>query len=355
MPSTNPSSPYQSGRAPKLAIVVCATRNYTYAMRAQARRVCANLAHVDPADVTVVLVGDRSPELREIRDLYEKLLPRATVRLETLDIDRDDHPNYKPDAQRLIARMRDHAHAIARAVEADQCWSLDSDVLPPANALRCMQDMLAFDNGYYGVSTCPYPNTGWLGGFGSYQNPINEDYLPAERKIPDDLKKRLEEELAERKDLKQKPTEEQIARWEATRKLVRECPPDGNIWEVTAKHGWRRRGWLDSAYPAIGLGSVVPSDWCGFGCTLMGREALALATFDGYEGRGTEDLFICWERWHPAGIRINVIPHCPCDHVVWGKKKEGGDATEYTHYVAYHEREGECRGHLRLRPIPWVG
>ena len=25
--------------------------------------------------------------------------------------------------------------------------------------------------------------------------------------------------------------------------------------EVIAKHGWRRRGWLENAYPAIGLGT----------------------------------------------------------------------------------------------------
>ena len=148
-------------------------------------------------------------------------------------------------------------------------------------------------------------------------------------------------------------TPEQLARWDATSKKVRECPPDGNIWEVIAKHGWRRRGWLDSAYPGIGLGAVVPSDWCGFGCTLMNREALALADFEGYEGKGTEDLFVCWNRWHPAGLRINVIPHCPCDHVIWEKKK-GGSATEYNHIVAYHEQRGEARGHLRTRVVPWI-
>ncbi|OPZ54897.1 MAG: hypothetical protein BWY91_01388 [bacterium ADurb.BinA028] len=68
--------------------------------------------------------------------------------------------------------------------------------------------------------------------------------------------------------------------------------------------------------------------------------------------RGTEDLFVCWRRWHPAGLRINVITHCPCDHVIWEKKK-GGSATEYNHIVAYHEHRGEARGHLRTRTVPW--
>ncbi len=121
---------------------------------------------------------------------------------------------------------------------------------------------------------------------------------------------------------------------------------------MTAKHGWRRRGWLDHAYPGIGVGAMVPSDWCGFGCTLMGAKALALADFDGYEGQGTEDLFIIWNRWWPAGKRINVITHCPCDHVIWSKKK-GGDVKEYTLVSSYHEMHGDCVGHLRTRKTPW--
>jgi hypothetical protein len=148
-------------------------------------------------------------------------------------------------------------------------------------------------------------------------------------------------------------TDAQRKKWDETAKKVRACPPDGNIWQVIAKHGWRRRGWLDHAAPGIGRGAMIESDWCGFGCTLMNAAALALADFEGYDGRGTEDLFVCWHRWHPAGLRLNVIPHCPCDHVIWEKKK-GGDAGAYTHHIAYHEPEGECRGHLRVRQQPWL-
>lgn len=339
-----------------LAITICATKNYTYAMRAQARRVAANCAHLPHEDVTVILVGDNSPELRAIHALYSKeVLPRATVRHVALPILSDAHQNYKENAQLLIARMREAAHATARALGADQCWSLDSDVLPPANALRCMQDMLRFDNGYYSVSTCPYPNTAFLGGFGDPHHPICEDFLPKERKIPDELMAEFqanEKELATYAEKNEQPPRDVQKRWEETNRKIRECPPDGNIWEVIAKYGWRRRGFLDNAYPAIGRGAVVPSDWCGFGCTLMNKEALALATFEEYEGLGTEDLFVCWNRWYPAGIRINVIPHCPCDHVIWEKKK-GGDATKYVHHVAYHETNGEFRGHLRTKQVPW--
>jgi hypothetical protein len=79
-----------------------------------------------------------------------------------------------------------------------------------------------------------------------------------------------------------------------------------------------------------------------------------LANFEGYDGKGTEDLFVCWHRWHPAGLLLNCIPHCPCDHVIWEKKK-GGDEKKYNHIQAYHEPDGEHRGHLRQKTTPWLG
>lgn len=77
-----------------------------------------------------------------------------------------------------------------------------------------------------------------------------------------------------------------------------------------------------------------------------------MANFEGYDGRGTEDLFVVWKRWYPAGLRINVITHCPCDHVIWSKKK-GGDASEYTLIESFHEAQGEHIGHLRTKKSPW--
>lgn len=339
-----------------IAITICATDKYTYAMRTQARRVAANcFGRTEP--ITVILVGDTSPALKSIANYYREIMPAATVKVIGLPGIKDDAENYKETAQLLIAKLRSEAFSAARAVNAEYCWSLDSDTLPPPNALRCMLDMLRFDNGYYSVSACPYPNALFLGGFGSLQHNIEEDYLPQERLLPPELKAQWEADEAELKALneaKTPVTDEHRARWAETHKKIKECPADGNIWQVIAKHGWRRRGWLDHAYPAIGKGSVVPSDWCGFGCTLLSREALALAHFDGYDGKGTEDLYICWQRWFPAKLRINCITHCPCDHVIWDRKKKGGDAEKYTHHIAYHEPEGEHRGHLRVRQKPWL-
>lgn len=340
-----------------ISITICATKSYTYAMMAQLQRVISNITSAKLANGCVILVGDRSAELQKVSDAYKEALPPgwSVTKIGRDDFAENGEKNYKRSAQLLISEMRQAAFVEARRIGSVACWSLDSDVLPPHNALRCSLDMIRFDDGYYSVSTCPYPNTLFLGGFGTPQNNIAEDFLPHERKLPADLQaewKANEKELKELNRLKKPITEKHREKWAATHKKMKECPPDGNIWEVTAKHGWRRRGWLDFAYPAIGQGAVVPSDWCGFGCTLMNQNALSLANFDGYEGRGTEDLYIVWKRWYPAGIRLNVITHCPCDHVLWDKKK-GGDAKKYTLLNAYHEESGEYRGHLRQRATSW--
>lgn len=343
-----------------IAITVCATKSYTYAMRAQARRVVANIvaANIAHWHGTVVLAGDESRELKDVAEVYKNLLPEgwSVMRIANKSLTESDGPNYKEKAQLLIAAMRGEAFGYCRKIGAVRVWSLDSDVLPPANALRCMLNTLDFDGGrLWSVATCPYPNSAFLGGFGTYQNPIAEDFLPHERKLPPRLKLCIEasEKRLKAEGITKAAAEKEHKRLHRLRDRAKKCSPDGNIWEVIAKHGWRRRGWLDNAYPGLGRAAILPSDWCGFGCTLMNAEALALADFEGYDGKGTEDLFVCWRRWHPAKLEINVITHCPCDHIIWEKKK-GGDGGKYTHHIAYHETEGEYRGHLRVRQVPWT-
>ena len=334
-----------------IAITICATKNYTYAMGEQIRRIVANLRDEPPGHV--ILSGDSSPELKGVVSEFHRMCPDGwNVHHIENPFAEDNNPQYQPSAQLLLMQLRAEAFSCARRLNVEFCWSLDSDVLPPANALRCMKTMLEFDDGYYGVSSCPYPNTLFLGGRGTPQNQIAEDFLPHERVLPEDLKR---DWTAFEEKLKTTAPNEVQKLWDdegtALQKKVRECPPDGNIWEVIGKHGWRPRGWLDHAYPAIGRGAVVASDWCGFGCTLMNRQALDLAHFDGYDGKGTEDLFIVWKRWYPVGVRINVITHCLCDHVIWEKKK-GGDASKYTLLHAYHENEGQHVGHIRVATKP---
>jgi hypothetical protein len=349
----------------KLAVTVCATKNYCYAMNSLARRVQANLYYLNSGevdDVLLIVSGDNSKECLSSVSFWKDIFSdHKVIHLNVLTED-EKAENYKSTAQLTIAKLREAAFVSARKNNCDFCWSLDSDTLPPANALRCMLDMLRFDCGYYSIAACPYPNREFLGGFGTYQNPIAEDFLMSERKVPDDLKaefesneKELKDYLEKHKDNPQQPTDEMQKRWEATNKKIKDCPPDGNIWEVISKYGWRRRGWFSNAYPAIGQGSVVPIDWQGFGCTLMNKYALSLASFHGYEGKGTEDLWVWWQHWNPNGLRTCNVAHCPCDHVIATRKKDGNkDKNEFQHIVSFHERTGEHKGHLRTKTVPWL-
>lgn len=358
----------------KLAIAICATKNYTYAMVEQLARIQANIGNLESG--TIILVGDKSSELEYIKTLYQDLFPKDWSIILAADPSiKDSDPkyiNYKEEAQLLIANMRATAFSIARKLKVDYLWSLDSDVLPPYNALRCMKTMLDFDDGYYSVSTCPYPNHSMIGGRGSPQHQIGEDFTVEERIVPQELKdkyEKLQKEIRdneiesrnlikngeldkEKFEILNKKAKEAYEEFVGVSEEIKKCPPEGNIWEVIAKHGWRKRGWLEFSYPAIGKGSVVPSDWAGFGCNLLNRKALETASFVGYEGKGTEDLYCIWNYWYPNNIKLNVITHCLCDHVIWEKKK-GGDSDKYTLLKSYHETEGECVGHIRIKPLPF--
>lgn len=331
----------------KLVITVCATRSYTYAMGAQARRVTSAIRAVGLSSGEVVIVGDTSPELKGVQKEWASTLPSGwQIHLVGDKRFIEGGENYKKQAQLLIAAMRTAAHAAARKLGATHCWSLDSDTLPQPNALRCLLDAIHFDGGYYEVAMCPYPNTAFLGGRGTLHKQIADDIADDERELPDWLRKVWERAKTLPRDART------IDRLRRIENRIRKCPPLGNVFALNAR-GWRRRGWLESAYPGLGAGSLVPTDWVGFGCTLMTARALDLAHFEGYDGGGTEDLFIGWHRWHPAGVRMAVLPHCPADHVIWEKKK-GGSAEAYTLHHVFHEPEGECAGHLRTRALPWM-
>lgn len=169
----------------------------------------------------------------------------------------------------VIAHMRQIAFDTAISESAEMCWSLDSDVLPPPNALRCSIDMLGFDDGFYSIAQCPYPSQGggpFLGGHGTPQRPIEEDFDVHERKVPSELleeKERLEGVLGDQSAEEDKGKARE--RLQEIHEEIKKCEPEdeGNIWKLNAK-GWRRRGWFDRAYPAIGQGAIVPIEWVGF-------------------------------------------------------------------------------------------
>jgi hypothetical protein len=329
----------------KLALYTCATVGYGHALVHQARRIIAGLAlETRPTATLFLFVTDSEAEVRPAADLYQA----AGIPVEILLTDRSGGENYQAAAQLLIASMRQAATTRALAWGADLCLALDSDVLPPPNALRSMIDMLAFDGGYYTIAFCPYPSQGggaFLGGRGTPQNPILPDFYEDEKDVPPELieqRETLRASLAN--DTDPEPIHQQLHEIE---KQIRSLPPRENLFASNAKK-WRRRGWFDFAYPALGRGAVVPVEWIGFGCTLMTRHALALCDFTGYDGKGTEDLYINFRRWHPAGLRIACIPHCPCDHVIRDK-----DSSGHILIATGHADDEEHAGHLRQWRLPW--
>ena len=347
-----------------LVVATAATKGYLYVWDSFVASLATAAAHHEAG--VFVFATDSSKEATAAEKQAQMVLP-PNWRIAKLVVmpSADDSKSYNVDAQMRIAALQGAAFQFARSKEKpDFLWSVESDVLVPPNALRVLEWTLQMpqEDGtpYYDVAAATYPNGMFLGGFGTYQNPIAEDFLPRERKLSPRLKlisERCEERI---KAFEVKASKEaalngrnellvkEYKRRERLMDRIKKSPPQGNVWEMNAKHGWRRRGWLDNAYPAIGKGAIVPSDWCGLGCTLMSKRALALADFNGYDGRGTQDLFLCWHRWHPAGLRIACVPHVVCDHV---KTEEFDGKKRKVHYHAYHERDGEMRGHLRVNRI----
>jgi hypothetical protein len=337
-----------------LAIATYATKSYFYCWPQFLRRIAAAAGH--HAEAHFILATDQSDEAKQAIEAARHELPEGW-RIQAVQLPLDDGgaegKDYKTPAQMRIAALQGAAFAAARKIRATALWSVEADNLVPADALRvaewALQMPQADGSSFYDVAAVTYPNGLFLGGNGSPQHPIAEDFTEKERRLPPRLVRALEVCRERLKDCKDK----EIGGREGKRlgrlhEWVKKCPPDGNVFEVTAKHGWRRRGWMDFAYPGIGRGAIVPSDWCGLGCTLLSAKALALAEFSGYDGRGTQDLFLCWHRWHPAGLRIAAIPHAVADHV---KRDKDG---KIVHHRAYHETEGEYRGHLRVRQQEWM-
>ena len=334
----------------KLCIYTAATTGYGVALKAQAQRIIAGLSlETRIKELIFVFVTDNEEEVKKAKEVYEL----AGLQVKIILTDKQGGENYKEKAQLLIASMRQEASSFAIAWGADYCLALDSDVLPPANAIRSMIDILQFDGGFYSVSFCPYPSQGggaFLGGRGTPQSPILPDFYEDEKEVPKELtdKRESQRKLATKGTEKQK----QKARDELNNieKEIRSIPPKSNVFVCNGQK-WRQRGWFDFAYPAIGRGSIVPVDWIGFGCTMMNKRALSLCDFTGYDGRGTEDLFINFRRWYPAGLKIACIPHCPCDHVIRDRDK---DKSGHILVATGHSDDPEHDGHLRQWQIPWI-
>lgn len=367
----------------KIAITICATKGYAYAVRTQAVAIQSSILEycrvrkLENLELFIILVSDGCEKMIKLCSLYEQLFGETDIKLQIKhiifkDID-DDNKGYKSEAQKIIARLRTAAFINAKKINPDYCWSLDSDVIPKANALICMEDAILFDNEYYSVACCNYPSQGggfFLCGRGTMHQPILKDIYPDEKRVNQKVTKRIKE-LTKKKEklltnLKGKNVKEHYLKElkiishkiELWNKYVekRAVPISNNVFELNSK-GWKKRGWFDFAYPAIGKGSMVPTDWCGFGCNLINKKALNYIDFHGYEGKGTEDLFIVWNRWFPNGIKLVALPHCPADHVIrerHTKNMKPSEFKKYSYILTFHEPYGEFEGHLRQQKKEFI-
>lgn len=333
------------------------TKGWCYSIDSWLEHFYASVTKCGKSGVLIVST-DKSLECSEkFKKIKDKVLMAGwTAEHLSSDVETDSVECYKTDAQLIIARIQQKAFSRARELDPEYFWSIESDVLVPPNSMSVLLQALEFDEKYYGIAMVTYPNGQFLGGRGTPRNHICEDTAEEERRLTDDLKKRIEKRKKDLEKLsqdKKRPSKEQEREWEKLHEEIKKCPPMGNIFELQSK-GWRKRGWMDSAYPAIGRGAILPTDWVGLGCTMMNRKALSLATFEGYELKGTQDLFLCWSRWNPAGIKMCVIPHIVCSHVKRKVGENGKRTDEIEIHEAYHEPDGELEGHLRWRPRKYI-
>lgn len=336
----------------KIAVTIQASVSYQYALHAQARALKQNFltAEIDGGHI-ILVTCEKSVAgiLAHYKAIFGDGWKVHHIPLPVVD----GQENYKEAAQLAIAQMQTAAFDKARLLNVDFVWNVESDVIPEANNLRCMLDMLQFDGGYYDVAFVPYVSQGGggiMGGRGTARHHILPNIYEDERDMAPELQERHERLKAAYAELKGEPSKELQDECEAVKKLIDATPPNGNVFTLNGK-GWRQRGWFEWAYPQIGKGAVVPSDWMPMGNNLFSRKAIALVDFLGYEGKGTQDLYLCFYRLAPHGLKICVIPHCVSHHVM--RRKDDKENTFYRLAYLFHEAQGECMGHLRHREIPW--
>lgn len=334
----------------KLVIVIVATKKYQYALIAQSRAIRQNLSLLNwNSSVDIILVTCKNPIDKLLNNYSQILGDKCKIHHIILDVN-DNYPNYKENAQLLITQLYTKAFDLAKTLSPDYLWTLESDVIPDINNLRCMIDMLNFDGGYYDVAFCPYVSSGKggiMGGRGNDYQHILPNVYEDEREITQELKDKIEEnnkKFKEYQDKKEKPPKELYEKMEYFKGEVEKSPPKGNVFTLNGIK-WRQRGWLEWAFPGVGKGCVVNSDWMPTGNNLFSKNAIQYLDFAGYEGKGTQDLFLAFKKLKQHGIKICVIPHSVSHHVVRDKMEDG--TIKYKIMMLRHESEGECVGHLR--------
>lgn len=363
-----------------LVILIPAAGEYGYALETQALYVQMAISEAGIGSGKVIIASDGSETATNGAKAYEKAIPEGWA-VEHL-IDKrllSGQANYGRDAQLCIAQMRQMLASEARARGADYALWLDSDVLPRQNTFVVGFDVLNFDRGIYSAACFPYVSQGggmMLGGRSVPGHAIAPNVYPDERENQV-LVKRLQRlmEIANqqrafpgmgRKD-QTEAQKRRERRWadmpvEAFRNQMKKwgdrienLPPRENPMVLQGKN-WRRRGWCDYAYPGIGWGAIVPTDWFGFGCILMNRRALNCCDWTGYTGGGTEDIFAYETHFKGQGLRMGLATHAPAHHVVRPRDPKGGQ--HHNRYVLVRldfvrDPSSEFVDHIRRNPTPY--
>lgn len=316
----------------------------------------------------MIFVTDEEQESKDAANVLSEKIPESWnlhhIQLGLADILASEK-EYSENAQLLIAQLVQTGLEKARGLHLENLLIVEPDLIPPPNALKVLRQALEFDDGYYSVSQAAYVSQGggsFMGGWGTYNRQILADYLPEERELSDKclapdvdekergLDKRWKAAEKQKAALKKNPSEEQVEEWVKLDAEVEKRPPKADVFTLNGKYGWRHRGWFDQCYPGIGKGCIVPVKWVGMGCILLDKRALDLADLHAYEGRGTQDLHLVWNCWHPAGLRLCAVPHLLCDHVVREIGEDGRQDWKKPPVLmhAYHETDPAREGHLRI-------
>jgi hypothetical protein len=332
----------------KIAVILPCTDNYAYAIEECVTAISASLKTLE-ADL-YICTNKTGNVISKVRSLPKM----RNLNIHEIQNDVGDHKKpYKTESQITIARLIGSGLDTARDRDYEYCWIVESDVIVHPDALDCLIWAQKYPSSpKYDVTVATYYNGSFLCGRGTPYNHIAEDYLPCEKiggielsKKIKTMSKKLNAYALKRKN----PPKELIAEMDGLHQKLKQCRPKANVFALNAKK-WRKRGWLDQAYAGSAVqGAVLPTDWCGNGCTLLSKKALAISNFIGYAGRGTQDLFLCWNKWYPAGIKIGLVVGVPAYHV---KKDPQGNLFAWEPYFV-PECE-ETAGHLRVRQIHFI-
>jgi hypothetical protein len=332
-----------------ICIVLPCTSSYSYAIE---ECITAISVALKGRSADLYLCTDKSSSVMEkIRTLTR--LGNLNVKEVAIDVCDSGAIPYKEKAQIIIAQLLGNGFEMAREGNYDLCWIVESDVIVHPDSLDSLIWALNYPSSpRYEVTCSTYFNGSFLCGRGTPYNQIAEDYLPSEKVGGLELSKKIKamSKKLNAYALKRKnPPKEMIKEMDDLHKKLKESPPKANVFALNAKK-WRKRGWLDQAYAGSAVqGAVLPTDWCGHGCTLLSKKALMLSNFVGYAGHGTQDLFLCWNKWYPAGIKIGLVVGVPAYHV---KKDPKGNLFAWEPYFVPDCEE--TAGHLRVRQIPFI-